>query len=90
MVKKPSIRSALWKAPWALLMSYEDAERAVRFGYLTAPQWAAYRWVWTWAQPRFSGAAADAQDTFHARFGLEALDRRRRRVCALLSGLTYS
>lgn len=90
MNRKPSIRSTLWKSPWALLLSYEDAERAARHGYLSPKEWEAYRWVWTWAQPRFAGAAGDVQDAFHARFGLAALDRRRRRVCALLCSLTYS
>jgi len=87
---KPSIRRALQGAPWILLLNFEDAQRAQRHGYMTAAQWNAYRWAWTWAAPRFGGDAALAQDAFHARHGDEALQRRRARVRALLSLLTHS
>lgn len=40
-------------------MTYERAERAYRYGSLTASQWAAYGYVWRTSTPRFSETGAE-------------------------------
>jgi hypothetical protein len=87
---KPSLRQSLWTVPWALFLTFDDAARAYRCGYLSPAQWSAFRWAWTWAAPRFRGAAAAVQDAFQARHGLAALERRRQRVLAVLAHLSPS
>lgn len=84
---KPSLRQSLWTVPWALCLDYAEAARSARLGYLTPRQWDAFRWAWTWALPHFDGAAGVAQDRYHARHGLHALERRRQRVLAVLAHL---
>lgn len=86
---KPSLR-VLRGTPWILLLPFDGAQRAARQGLMTARQWEAYRWAWTWAAPRFSGDAGVVQDRFYARHGDAALQRRRARVLALLASLAHS
>lgn len=73
--------------------SLADVEGAARIGLVGNQRFEdgqavrAYRLLWTWAAPRYEGAAGRAQDRYAARCGHPALERRQQRAQRWLSRL---
>ena len=67
----------------AITIPLSVAEYYWRIGHWSDDEWEAYMYVWTWSAPRFSGTPGRKQDEYAAKFGMEALERRRNRLIKL-------